>query len=747
MTYESDVEGGRTHRVGYYVAVDGIASRLATHDMGDFGLSGTYLPVITEGSLRGGGTRLDRARGIVLPATFGFSMADTSAVRAIIRRRGGTEDTLELAINSTQALIETGSGSQTWADGTVVHIGREAITLGTWSGGSGGYGSSVRGAHNTLAYPHLAGAVISDAPRHWYDRRAVLYAVNLDTGTEQAIRAGVISSVPKFENGLWQVEVTDLMTVLNRPIMHGWDEVPVESVATQTVTVNGSDTDGVRMQLSDYRQIQDDGFIAISYRGRVGVYYVYSGDLNTSNYVDVSNTSWRAGDVIAFDGDNGLAAAGSGEVSVRQVGRYSEAPWAVALQVMLSIVGDGTNDATWDVLPGRSYVTTTTEDLSAKRVGAGIPAAWVASSGAGTWNTHMGAGGEGTITGIIDEKQRLFDFLTNEILWRSGGFAYISVDGKLSFQLYKPAHIRAGVDTLGRDELGHVVSVWDAEDEVPGRAELECNYIIGQGYQRKVEVIWEDNADLYGEHGRDQNHIRLQTKSLWVDGTGVMLPGVALATQPMPVTSVLLMLDRLRSRVLVGGRRARVRLPWTKHVDTVIGKQYSLTDDRMPDLEGGSGVTSRVYEVVGVDMDFQSGFIEAELEEVIAGAAIAPSCIVGSYASTTITIDTTGPEAGMYDSNPGSDFAADWVVRIYDASASPPYSSSTTATISSVTASTIVLTSTPSPTPAAGDIVTVEDGADSGNTNADGADVQDFAFGADSSFTVGSPARDGPKWG
>ncbi len=761
MTYASDVTGTRAHRVGYYIAIAGITERLATHDMTDHGLSGTYLPVIVRDSVRGSMQRLDKMRHIVTPGTLGFSVFEhptyVDQLQDILRRRGGTETTLASEISATGAAITLGSGTNTYADGTVIHIDREAITLGSHVA-AGAYSGCTRGANGTDPIAHRAGAKISDAPRHWLDRKVTLYGVNLDTGTESALRSGVISSPLRFTNGVYPIQATDLMTHFNRTCLSGWQTTRVEKIEYVALAVGGNNVAGMRFYLADPRQLVDDAFVAIEVNGRRGVYYVESGHLDTSTgYIGIAcgwgGSAWVGGDLITaadlgFESPNQNASFV--DVTLRQIGRYSDWPMFVALQAMTSRAGDSEN-GTFDILAGRAVDFDSGGDLVEKRVGAGLPETWIESDvgDAGSWNVAIPSIA-GKVTGFIDKPVRLIDFLTDEILWRAGGFAYVDGSGVFKFQRYEPRTTRSTLSSLGKDVIGEVVDTWDAEDEIPGKALIKGNYDVASGeFLRTVEVTWEDTAGIYREHGKDRSLLEIESKSLVIGGETSLPPATLGAAAPVHPVALMMMLDRMRMWSLNAGRRHRLRLPWSESTNVVIGATLSLTDDRVPDLEGGSGVTARPVIVTGVDQKYSEGYLEAEVEELPTGVQWAPSAYVSSFSTVTITLDTTGPEASMHDGSPGLDFPDGAQIRIYDASASPPYTSSFTATIASTTATTIVLTGAPGTPPAAGDRITIEDGipGDTGNTNAAGADVEDFAFAADSSYEVGSGDRAGPKWG
>jgi hypothetical protein len=181
-------------------------------------------------------------------------------------------------------------------------------------------------------------------------------------------------------------------------------------------------------------------------------------------------------------------------------------------------------------------------------------------------------------------------------------------------------------------------------------------------------------------------------------------------------------------------RKVRFRLPWKQHLTVKPGFVFKLTDDRQPDFAGGEGISQRTHEVTSANPDPQSGSLEVEAEEVPRGYLVAPSALVSSYSSGTFTLNTS---TDFYGTEPGFDFMLGATIRVFDASASPPFSASDTATISGLTASSIAVSWSGSFTPASGDLIVLDYTADTGNTSANtGADVTDHLFHGDDRSTL-----------
>ena len=727
MTYVTDI-AARTHDVGYYVAFEGIATRLSTHDLTGL-VAGTFLPVLLAPP-RGSANRLDRERGLILPGGFSVQAADNSSLRTLIARRGGTEDKLSLSLSKTATAITLSKGN--YATGTTIYVDRETITLGTKSGNV--YNFSARGVQSSQARPHGAGTVVSDRPRYWLGRRAQMFAVNLATGTTQAIRTGILSQSPRFVNGSWSLEFIDLQRELNRRIFHGWSPQKV-------VARGGQDypTLAFLLDVGDARHFADgdNAYVRVQQEEGIQVYSLESGHVDrTNNHLTLELDNL----VHATESDRTLDVRPGADV--QQVCLFTADPAHAALMMMLSDLGDASNHATYDVLPGVSpALTSSTGDIVGKRVGAALPSSWVDVT---AWEALEGAA-FGPATFYLDDPMSLLEFLVREVAWRLGGYVYVNDSGQISFRRYLPALPAAALPAITTSDLRVPnVSTVDDESEVLGSAVMKCNWDPElRQHMLRVETSWLDTFPLYGE-GRPS--LELESRSLWV---GQASPS-PLVSAPGSSLQIVAALDRLYSRSRNGVRRHSMALLWNKHLDALPGWTFAFTDGRVPNLEGSLGVTARQLECVAVHPDYATGQIALEAEEKPQGWLVAPVGII-TLVSAQDLFDLES-SADYYDGNPASDFPVGATVRIYGASASPPFSASGTAVILSVQdPGQIELTATFGGgfTLAAGDLVCLESSANTGNENTTGADVQDHLFmvDADDLIDAGTGSeRDGTRW-
>ena len=211
------------------------------------------------------------------------------------------------------------------------------------------------------------------------------------------------------------------------------------------------------------------------------------------------------------------------------------------------------------------------------------------------------------------------------------------------------------------------------------------------------------------------------------------------------------MLERIKQRQIDSSHKIKVILPWQFYFKTLVGEYLNVTDSRLPSHRDSSSLNAN-FEVVGRDVNVSDGTIIVDLEGVQSGVLVAPSLEVQSYNAGTseVTINNSGNlgDTVLYDEKAANDFPKTCLVRIWRVGANFSTYEDNTCDLASVD-NVLVLKSTPTISPAAGDIITILDGDDTDNLNDVGADVQDFAFGANSSFQVGTGSylRDSSRWG
>jgi len=755
LTYETDIDSEQAN-VGYFVAFDGVEKRIATHDMAAHGVAGSFA-VLMAGVPTGGGTELDRDQGTILPAGFAFNVLNNAEGLEYVRRRGGETWPLAQAIGRAPAdtTVWLDGSDKSGQDGRTIYVGKETIVLGIEFGTTGAYIASMRGSFGSAIAAHPGGTVAATVPRNWLDRRGILHAVNLATGSSKAIRAGLVRRSPVFKDGVWGFELYDVETELNRPIMTGWELVSITRAPIPiTETLLGVDFLGWDLQLGDgdAKKFRQGQFVIGLNTVGSQVKVVFGDVVEVFDQLKVDEATDR---LTVLEKDliwtNREAAGGRSaledaqDVKAKQVQFIAGDPAKIALHVMLSGRGDGTNQTAYDSLPGRDpdFTGATVFDVS-RRCGANLPADYVDIP---SWQDGVQQSGDSfrgvarkPIAMLLDEETTLFDWLRDEILWRLGGYVVATPDGKLALQQYQAAIPAADVEILDASDETIVTSVQTVDDEtdILGRVAWESNYRYDRRiYELRTEASFQENADVYGDR---RKRMDLQSKSLWV---GEAPPGVIWDNGWTP-NDMVTALDRHFARTKDGVRKTSVRVPFALQ-DFSVGKRLRYTDPRMPDNEGGTGVVVRPYEVTGVNPDYKAGVWDLQAEEMKTGRLVAPAGVVSNVASNTLTL-LGDPD--LFDALPGEDFAAGWSVRIYDEDSGTPLASEVEV-IASVSGDTITLVSLPGSFGVApGDVVALEYSGDT-TVNAINAIPSDYIFNVDTAGKIdpGGPAEiDGTEW-
>ena len=725
MTLQTEIEAaGDSQRVGFFIAFDGIETRLSTHAFTD---GATYLSLLT-GPPTGAGQVLDRQQGVVKPGGYSFSCREDAdlSMGGFFARRGGAESPLVAGLTASATTIEV--LDSVWADGATVYLGQETITLGAYtSSPSPRYTGCTRGAHTSEAIAHQKGSEISDKPRHWLGRKATLYEVNLATGTSGAIRSGLVSSSPVFNQGEWTVDTIDLSTVLARPISTGWSEEPILDIdftwdtvvfSVADAAIFGGDGDVIRVTT-------EDGIITYE------ISEVDTG--STPNTITVwSNSSKRAGNMLALPRNVDLANA-----TIRQVAIIDTTPGFAALIVLLSQLGDGTNHATYDRLIG--IPSTMGDGVQARKLtGAGLPASYV------DVDSWANAGRGEVCRFVIDESMSALDFLWREILWRLGGYVYVNGAGQIAFKRYDPGTADSSLDVYDESDLASTdISVVDDEAEVIGGAEIECNWDpVARKYQHKTSIVFAETQEIYGTKS---NFLKLSSRSLRI---GIVDP-TRLASNPISEAVLTSLFLRQHARTRLGLQRIRVAFKWRHHLRFFVGYRFKLSLASPPNGQGGSGFTSTICEVVSSAPENEAGLVVIECEIMPTGKIVAPALKAVAFSGNQIIGDSSDALAPSPVDVQAPLFPVGSEVRIFDASASPPFSVSEKQIVTACNdVATVTVDALPSSfTIAAGDIVKLVWSPNTGNPNGIGADVNDHAMIASSSEEVDGDRALATRWG
>lgn len=727
MTYSDDILSKSNHKIGYRISFDGIETSISTHAS----ISGAISSLVRPPD--GSGTSLDRSRSLVMPGGFAAECFGNQQMISYFARRGGTTATLEEGIETTTTTLRLNEGT-IFSPGSTIYVEKETIILGSISAGE--YTGCFRGSYKSELQAHSGGAIASDRPRYWLGRRAKLYAVDLETMNEKAIRTGILSASPRFSNGVYQLSFVDMQREFNRKIFTGYQSQngTIENVVSSNVEQNFD------VKVSDIRQFSTtaDGHVKINFGNSFAVFKIRPVQVSVANssvkLILRTLGGWES-DLLGYGGEVNSddeivsyfnSVPDTPEISIQSVGFVRGSPALCALMVTTSRNGDVQNGG-FDLLPGTSAaIDPAATDLRPRRIGAGISQGWVDFA---SWEEY--AEGESIVV-LIDKTMSLIDFL-EEIVFLLGGYVYINDDGRISFKKYLPAiPQKLSIDSYDEGEIINMArSIVDDESEVVSSALVEVDYDFASNkYMKTIEVAWASTWQTYGE-GRSQ----IKISSRWLRTADSRL-NTNLASSIVSEEDIVRMMDRVFARTSDGVLKIKISVPFKFSDLFRPGYIFKFSDSTLPS-EGAIGFSNKQFEVVGINPNYQNGRVEVEAEEQPRGWLVAPAAFVDTYDAGTITAAfvLTGDEKLLFDSDPGFDFIEDCKVIIYQAAAVPSFSTSGVGVVSSTGVDSVTFSAAPTVVPAPGDLIVMDISVNTGNTNSTGADVEDHLFNADSSVS------------
>lgn len=678
-------------------------------------------PVLQSASVSGG--ELNYQNHSVGATTASFTLADSTYLRSLFSRR---QNPLIVATNisASATTLHIPEASTTYADNDYIHIGRECIQVLSTSGDY--VNGCTRGALGTVAESHPKGVDVSTKPLHWRGRRCklVLFArsgPDAPWDSTDYLTAWFESS-PSYREGQWQLAISNALEYFDRYIYSGFEDTTIEGIFVD------SGQYAIRVSNDDF--LLDPGdtdkqtlAVVLDFDGDRCCYQVAS---HASNVVKIGKSEgdlfgsglnladWAAG---RFEGAEALAEVGSiytpdGDAMLRPV--YSSLrgiggdpnPADIALRIMLSKNGDGTEDADYDILPGQDAI----GERAEIRSGAGLTtdevdvAAWEYAKTKSLSSAGFCIGADGPVS--------LIDLLTTEIAPMCGGYVYVTREGKISIKVYEPVTTTASAEfTITDDNSLGADNCIDDESNILVSVKAPEEYDWARGDYRTIHIAhYERNHHIYG---RTSQSLELRSR-----------------LYSLSHHDAITVLDRIATRWGTGSIQYQVRLPWAAHLvdpgDTVV-----YTNERIPNYSGGRGVSEQFCEVTGKTIDLQNGTVTLKLVARPSGKYISPvGTLAVNTSGDTWTFYTTYGPTDLGD-DAWAEFAVGWKVIFISPTGTERSGTNTPTEITALQASGASLPSNPngqatfdSPpgTIAAGDYFILCDYSDlSGSETANGA--------------------------
>lgn len=744
MTYKEEIESKRNQDIGFYFKFEGIETMLSTHNFNTL-ISGDFLECINVDSISNISNTLDREMSYIEPSGCSFQVSDSPLTRQYFLRKGGVEKYLTANMGSFDASISVDDMGLDIGDD--IYLDRETLTI-TSSYSSGSY-NVTRAAYGSIVTAHTSGSIASTRPRHWLTRNCTLYAVDLKTYQTSVFGIYFLSDSPKFNDGAWSLSLVDLMAKLAAPLFKGWKEqesTEIYDYGTHIVGAGEDNSNPVTLVVEDIRNFvlnhDDRGHVKVTWGDYWGVFLLLGvGSVNTGTsevtiaFSHVLSSNFGE-DFSKSDFKNKLI--DSQQATVKLVFYFDGQINYLANLLLHSHFGDGLNGY-YDKLGGNERVQSTGNfDQSEKRIGAGIPQSLVDS-------TSFLYCSRDRITIYIDEQTTLLDFFGNEILWRSGGYLYVSSEGKISFKRYAPLTVRNNALTLDESKILQTqTNSVDDETTQLSRAVFDCNYHPEKGFLKGIEILFSDDEAILGDNRAE---LSFQCKGIWVGGINNGMISVAVSD----FLQIQVYLERYQTRQAHSGHKVSIKLPWQLSELAKIGTKVKVTDSTLPSHTDSGSLSQVFFEVVGDNMNPRNGDFVVECESVLTGALVCPSFEVSFYDAGTleITVNNGGNlgDGVLYSGSSAEDVQPDWLVRIYFSSTN--FETYEDNIVYAATVDFIKLRNAPTIAPSAGDVITIRNSEDTGNLNNDNADILDYAFGADTNLEVGAGSylRAGPRWG
>lgn len=741
----------------YFIRIGGIdyifTESAITFASGDPYESTAQVISIAPQSIRLSARSIDRDLRRVNGGGFAFSLVRDSAgvIDGLLRFRSTTQTTLagSTILRSTSM---TGTGIITvnkttgYASSGTLYINSETFTYtGKTSTTFTGVTRSIAGS---AAQPHFAGDPVFAAPRFWRGRRAKLYAVDVD-GVSQLVAIGDIDASPQPSEGMqYNISCRGAEdTFAQRTVFFGYR--PVSLVASQKLIV------GKELQFEDDEFFLFRGgttankFVRVTAaNGDAEVDLVYSVASVDTGAKTITLGSHQLGiydpdvDSALFDRfiqgnfPSGAPINPDTDYASTLIRRVMPIlylrgdPAEIMLKLLVSKYGSGTG---YDVLMGNQQSATSPVDHC--RMGCGFTESYVDT------DALEALVGKSPLqwTVYIDEETQISQLLEEFCILTNTFWQVNQISGAITFQELPNASFPD--QTLVATLTDSTRDVDDAEQaqiddsSVVPVVEFECGFnLLSKSHDVESLAIVDD---LLVRSFPDNDR-----KKLTLRYSDVLLPITPSFPRVSKAVGGRTVLEGIARALQRADGRADIVVKYSgDRLDAAdIGQIVHVTNERIPDFDGGTIDHDAVIEELSIDLE--TGGCNASLRILENGLLIAPFALLSSASGTTVNFITTD---FAYEQNqaskPARQFAVGWSLSFYDESAG----TRVVRTISSITDDdTIVISSSLGFTPQAGvDWCTIDDydTAQSGSS-ASGFEVTDVAFMSDGE-SLGA-TEDGP---
>lgn len=596
------------------------------------------------------------------------------------------------------------------------------------------------------------GASIYLVPPNWVGRRVELRAVyiddagNSDGSNETTLGVFRLEKHPQSMGGdEWELSCGGLdqyfakarIYVGQREAKPASDGSGFELDADDSIAINGSDAFLFKVGAVEtlVRLNLDSGVVLLPPLASVAAPPL---DPSDPSSITIVNIGGPVADELLQDALLSLGNGVTNIKSLQHVAYLTGDPTRILLKLLLSMLGDGTNDSSYDVLPGRGRAGFGEEEW---RFGAAIFHLDVDIT---AFEAFIGTGPSWTL--FVDTPMTVSDLLLEwsrcvRAFWRvdaSGKLTVTKIRDKSTASSHTTTLV-ALTDAVLLDDEAEAAEI--EQGPVSSSAQLTANWDPLSGtFLAVVNVTDPELAALFPE---DDTVLTIESKALTVDTStysyGQSLRNTLVRANPMLVNEVL----AFTRRMILATTRPRAflqhRFAWDEAL-VVVGDTVRVTNARVPDLLGGT-LSAIDCMVVGRQIDVDAGIVTLRLQVLDRGFRVAPCGVVASWDAGTKTATLSNTD--VTGASPGDNFAAGWTVEMLDSSADPNTVASLT--ITAVTSTTLTFSTAPGFTPAAGDLVLPVDAAGL-TASVSGFAPDDFTYQVPAAGTLAVSGVEDPRW-
>lgn len=753
MTFATETTGNRGWNRTIWVEIDGVQPLLTHEALSPSSLIGstrTQKACIPYDGFQFGETRLDLSALRQTGSTCTVDLLDVDGTLGLIfaPRTRRLAWVIGAPISKTATTIRVNTISALPASGTV-YINGETITYTGTSivSGTESLTGCTRGAYGSTAQAHWgntdAGAGVYVVPVVWRGRKARIKAAYIDSSGSigsssndvQTLMTVRFAEPPQhLGNGRWRLKFEELSASYGAHVCY-LGQRPIKMPGDQLAPKITTWTNAITSEVQNVWEFEFEAFSEELNLFSHAINQTVQVLAETQNGIELFN-GFISGTKLYLKEDGrfllsalalgamGLQVAMPIVTRLQHVAYLTGNPATIVLQLLLSNLGNGTNSATYDVLPGKDRTAYAKESW---RLGANLTSSDVDIASFEGFKTS-----DKVWSFILCESLTVSDLLT-EFCRVENAFWFVSNTGKITVKRLAEANevTAATSSTIVNDAVVEVTQVESVELD---QQRILNGYLVKANWNPTTErytwqnlvVDWE-----FIDQFPDATEVKeWASKFLAVSSTEAGLFDYFKRVNPMDPEAIVRMCRKVQQSTTRPRAYVTLRCAWSVSMHNV-GDIVKLDRSILPDLtvvNGIIGVINNPALIVGKEIDPLAPLVTFRFMLLDPAFRFAPFAKVSSNVSSgTVQVHTNDPALTVEGTTADITklFLPGWVVQIVDVSAS----TSEQLTISSLTSNTITFTTAPSFTPTDGDLIFLKaNSANNAATNFYGLSGLDYAW-------------------